>query len=128
MYTSLPNRTAHPVDLYRFCARAGGVTIIASWLVLLVQEALRPGFDSHVTSEYQQLAALAMVFGGYILGWWKEFAGGMLAIIGTITFFAVVIMTQQAPAPPAAVWFAAPGAFYLLASACTEKHSDAKSE
>ena len=123
MYTTLPHRSVHPVDLYRFCARAGGIIIIVSWLALLSKELLRPGSAPDSTGAYEQGAALAMVFGGYILGWWKEFAGGIVAIVGTITFFAVVTMTQQVAPPAAAVWFAAPGAFYLLASAYSQKQS-----
>ena len=72
---------------------------------------------------YGQPAALAVVFAGYVIGWWKELAGGALAIVGTFAFFALLAAKSKTPPEPAAVWFAAPGILYLLAFQYNERRN-----
>ena len=114
MYTSLPHPNVNYSNALRWCARASGVFLMVSWVVLFAAEAIRQGLDKPAVNTYSQAIALAVVFAGYVLGWWKEYAGGALAILGTFAFFAIVIVTSYVPPDPAAVWFAAPGVLYLL--------------
>jgi hypothetical protein len=51
---------------------------------------------------------------GYLLGWRYEFAGGLLAILGTVAFFVVCALTLGLPSA-AAIGFAVPGVLYLVA-------------
>ena len=59
--------------------------------------------------------ALAVVFGGYALGWRHELAGGALAIVGTIAFFVINALTVHVLPGAAALWFAVPGLLYIQA-------------
>jgi hypothetical protein len=78
-------------------------------------EAIRAGWDPPSTVSAYQAAALLVVFAGYLLGWRYEFAGGLLAILGTVTFYAVCALTLGTLPTAGAIGFAVPGILYLLA-------------
>lgn len=124
MYTSLPNPIVSYSNALRWCARASGVFLMVSWVVLFGAEAIRQGLDKPAMNTAGQGVALAVVFAGYVLGWWKEYAGGALAILGMFAFFAIVIVTSHAPPDPAAVWFAAPGALSLFSHFYSEQRAN----
>jgi hypothetical protein len=110
MYISLQEQHASYPWLFCWCGRGGGVILIIAWLALVIDEFATPGFAGPTATAYYQAAALALVFVGYALGWWKELAGGVLVILGTLAFFAVHRMTLNVWPGPGAAWFAAPGA------------------
>jgi hypothetical protein len=97
---------------------------MVSWLALFITDTIRQGISEPAMNTHGQAAALAMVFAGYVLGWWKEFAGGVLAILGTFAFYAIVAVTSHAPPAPEAVWFAAPGIMYLLSYFYDERRNE----
>jgi hypothetical protein len=70
------------------------------------------GFD---VSIFGQVASLALVFAGYAVGWRREYAGGILVIVGMLAFFGVVLSTTGTIPPLAVLLFAVPGVLYLLA-------------
>jgi len=113
MYASFPTRNADVSSPIRWFARVSSVVLMAIWLALFVSEVCRPGYGSDVSYALPQGVALAIVFAGYIVGWWKELAGGLLAIAGTI-LFCVLIGVMQGVSPGAAILFAVPGILYLL--------------
>ena len=76
---------------------------------------MRPGFDGPGINTFGQAASLAIVFAGYAIGWRKELAGGIAAIVGTLAFFVVVLTTTREMPGVAALLFAIPGVLYLLA-------------
>jgi hypothetical protein len=88
---------------------------MTAWVLLVLLEVARRDVEPPSASAYYQAAALAIVFAGYVLGWRKELAGGILAIIGTVAFFAVHVVTIGILPGLEAVWFAAPGVLFLLA-------------
>jgi hypothetical protein len=110
---------SHPIPwptVARWCARATGVVLIAEWVVIAIAELFHPDF--YVSpGMYSQGAALALVFAGYALGWRWEWLGGILAIAGTVAFFAAYAFVVGASPPPgiAALLFAVPGVLYLEA-------------
>ncbi len=108
---------AHPVswsELCRWSARASAIVLMACWVVYAVVELFNPDF--HLTPELKvQGVALAFVFAGYAVGWRHEVVGGLMAVAGTLAFFAInAWAVGQAPQLPAA-WFAAPGVLMLIA-------------
>jgi hypothetical protein len=113
MYTSIQNRQVSDSSLFRYCGRAGGLIVMASWLVVVVVEAVRQG--PPVLGNYYQAIPLAMIFAGYAIGWRKEILGGSLAIIGTLVFIAQYVAMFRVFPDAGAVWFAAPGVLYLIA-------------
>lgn len=113
MYTSIQNRQVSDSSLFRYCGRAGGLIVMASWLVVVVVEAVRQG--PPVLENYYQAIPLAMIFAGYAIGWRKEILGGLLAIVGALAFIAQYVAMFGVFPNAGAVWFAAPGVLYLIA-------------
>ena len=124
MFATSPRASVNYSYLFRWSARAAGALLMVSWLALFISEITRQGLGKPAFNTHGQAAALAIVFAGYILGWWKEFAGGVLAIVGTLAFFAVIVATDAMPPEAGMVWFAAPGILYLLASFYSDKRSE----
>jgi hypothetical protein len=93
-----------------------GVVLIVEWLCFAVVELFHPDFYV-APGMYYQGAALAIVFAGYAIGWRSELFGGILAIAGTVAFFAAYVFVVGSSPPPgiAAAWFAVPGVLYLEA-------------
>jgi hypothetical protein len=58
---------------------------------------------------------LAVVFAGYAIGWRYELAGGLIAVLGTIAFFWVNVVTIGDPPDHVAAIFALPGVLQILA-------------
>jgi hypothetical protein len=101
--------------LFRWTARASAVVMIGIWLGLILAEAMQGKIVEPGVAAFYQAAALAVVFAGYAIGWRHELAGGLLAVVGTVAFFAVHVLSLQFWPDLSAVWFAAPGVLYLLA-------------
>jgi hypothetical protein len=115
MYTSVHRSPVSYAHLFRWAARAGAIIVVVAWLALVLMEAVRSRFEQPSVDTYYQAASLAIVFAGYLIGWWKEPTGGVIAILGTMSFFAVHALTLGMLPGLAAAWFAAPGVLYLLA-------------
>jgi hypothetical protein len=117
MYASFPTRYVNLGNTLRWIARASGILMILIWVTLFIRETFRSHFEFD-PSGYPQAAAIAVIFAGYLLGWWKEYAGGVLAIAGTVLFYWIVIVFQGIPMDAGSLFFAVPGVLYLLASDC----------
>ena len=115
MQTTMRRHYAFDPDLFRWLARASAVVLVAAWLALVIREALISHFEAPSVSTYYQAAALAIVFAGYAIGWRTELAGGLIAILGTLAFYAVHIQTLGNLPNIAVAWFAAPGILFLAA-------------
>jgi hypothetical protein len=113
MNASFPTRHADVSSTIRWFARASGVVLMVVWLAFFFNELLRPDFGFERNSLIQG-AALSVVFAGYILGWMKEVPGGILAVVGTIVYCLLGVVTECMVGPAAAL-FAVPGFLYLLA-------------
>jgi hypothetical protein len=113
MYSSIQQRPMPISILFRWAGRASGSLLFVVWFAFVVQEAMQSGAP-FVATIYQGIA-FALVFAGYALGLRYELIGGILAILGTIAFFAVVAITTQILPQAEAAWFAVPGLLYLLA-------------
>ncbi len=105
----------------RDAAAASGATLIACWMVLLVQEAIRSGNWIPNLQSYNQALVLAVVFASYAIGWRQELVGAILALAGTAIFFAVGYAGANLLPPLPAIWLAAPGVLYLLAWVCKDR-------
>ena len=107
----------HPLSWTQVCrwgARTIAIVLVVSWTAYFVAEVFRPDFSIPATLRMQG-AALAVVFAAYAIGWRWELAGGALAVLGTLAFFAVnAFVVGRVPAL-GALWFAAPGLLYLEA-------------
>lgn len=114
MYVSTPHPPVPWAFLLRAAARTCAVILFAGWAAFLAAEMVRPGFQTPLRT-MAQAVALAVVFGGYAVGWKHELIGGLMTLAGVVLFYIVnVLDTQVLPAPEAA-WFAVPGLLYLLA-------------
>jgi hypothetical protein len=113
MYTSIQNRQVSDSSLFRYCGRAGGLIVVASWLVAVIFDTTRQGLP--IIENYYQAIPLALIFAGYAVGWRKEILGGLLTIVGAFVFIAQYVAMFGTYPEAGAVWFAAPGVFYLIA-------------
>jgi hypothetical protein len=120
MYISLQEQHASYPWLFRWCARAGGAILILAWIATVIAETARQDGAALAPATYQG-TALAVVFVGYILGWRNELAGGILAILGTVAFFAVHVLTFGGLPVLGAISFVVPGVLYLLAWKYTDQ-------
>jgi len=100
-------------SLFRFCGRAGGVIILAVWMLMVALEFVHWG--APVIDNYYQAAFLGFVFIGYAVGWHYEVLGAALVIVGTLGFMALNLVLFKMAPTSGAEWFAAPGVFYLIA-------------
>jgi hypothetical protein len=115
MLTSIKTGPVLFSDQLRLTARASAAVLVVTWLAFIVSEVMRPGFGDLGVSHFGQAVSLAVVFAGYAIGFRNELAGGAVAIVGTLAFFAVVLATSGQIPGLAAVLFAIPGVLYLLA-------------
>jgi hypothetical protein len=113
MYRSVQLRPVSIAEVYRWLGRASSSVLLLTWITYVSIEATRP--DPFTLASAYQAAAFMVVFAGYLLGWRYELTGGLLAIMGTVAFFAVCVLTMGIPPSAAAIGFAVPGVFYLLA-------------
>jgi hypothetical protein len=115
MYASV--RRPHVFDVHsaRWLARASAAILVVTWLALVMAEAVRSRFETPSLESLYQAAVFGIVFAGYAIGLRKELAGGVIAIVGTVAFFAVYLMTLGGLPHLAAALFAAPGVLYLMA-------------
>jgi hypothetical protein len=115
MFTSVKTGPVLFSDQLRLAARASAVVLVVVWLAFIVSDVLRPGFGNLGVSHFGQAVSIAVVFAGYAIGFRKELAGGIVATVGTLAFFAVVLATSGEIPGLGAVLFAFPGVMYLLA-------------
>jgi peptidoglycan/LPS O-acetylase OafA/YrhL len=115
MYASIHKHDLTYADFFRDCAAAGAAIIAASWLGLVVSEAIRSHQWIPNISAFPQAIGLAFIFAAYAIGWRRELIGAVLAIFGTVAFFAVGYLSMGVIPPLPALWLAVPGILYLLA-------------
>jgi hypothetical protein len=94
----------------------------------VIAELARSEFGTLSIDSSYHAAALAMVFFGYAVGWREELLGGLFAILGTAAYFLAVALTAGSLPGIEAVWFSAPGVFYLLAWQCSHRHDNRRSK
>ena len=120
MYSSAQHGPASNSDLFRWLGRVSGSLLLIAWIAYVTQEVISQGAPS--PGAVYQGAAFAVIFAGYALGWRHELAGGLLAILGTVAFFAIVGVSLGVLPQVAAAAFAVPGVLYLLAWRCDDGH------
>jgi hypothetical protein len=114
MYASSQHPPVPWAYLLRSGARVCAVILFAGWAAYVAAEMFRPGFQAPIRT-LAQAVALAVVFGGYAVGWRYERLGGGLTLAGVALFFAVNLLDTQVMPDLAAAFFAIPGVLYLLA-------------
>ena len=115
MYASLRGQHMSAAQVLHALAAACGAALAASWLGLLVLEALRSDYWIPNLYSYDQALVLAVVFASYAIGWRHALIGAALALAGTAVYFSITYASSGAMPQLPAVWFAAPGILYLLA-------------
>jgi hypothetical protein len=111
MYTVVKQPTVCDGDRVRWLARTSAGILFTIWLAMVLAEVLSLRFQAPPNAIYQAVA-LAVVFAGYAIGWRQELTGGMMAILGTIAYFLINVLTIGPP-PDGAALFAVPGIFYV---------------
>jgi hypothetical protein len=97
------------------------VLLFLAWSVVVVSEFLRFGAPAALTLSLG--VAFAIVFAGYVVGWRYELVGGIVTLVGVAALFATSIYVFQDLPQLAVIWFAAPGALYLLAWTYDKRHA-----
>jgi CHASE2 domain-containing sensor protein len=118
MYASTHNRRLEWAEMLHMGAAAIGAVLFASWAGFVVAEAFRSDFQP-AAATYVQAAILAVVFGGYVIGWRRAVLGGVMSLVGTAAFFVVSLYggtAAQAVAESPAMLFAVPGFLYLVSA------------
>lgn len=121
MNTSIQIRRMSDTSFFRWMGRSAGVVLFVIWTLFVVSNLPR---EELLWGAYLQAAGLAIVFAGYLAGWWNELIGGVTTIVGTAAYFAVCVLTTQLTPGPEVLLFAVPGICYLLAFAREEKLGD----
>jgi hypothetical protein len=121
MYASTQKHPVSYATLFRNCGRLGGVFVIVSWAVLVSKELYYQG--APLPDLYLQAAALGIIFAGYVVGWWRELLGGVLAVLGTIAFYIVCVEILEITVLPETILLAVPGIFYMLAYGAEREHA-----
>jgi hypothetical protein len=124
MNRSLQMRMSSPAEQFRLAGRLAGLFAIVTWAAFVAYEYVRSGPPMFNAIVVNQAAALAVVFGGYLVGWRNELVGALLAVLGTIWF--VVVCEISSDANPDALFFAVPGLLYLAAWSYDYRHSKTK--
>jgi hypothetical protein len=116
MYASVHHDPIPVSQLLRWTGRAAGALLFVAWLAYFVVEITRPSIPpTFALPTSAQGIALAVVFGGYALGWRHERAGAIVVLGATAAYIAIVVAATWSVPSPAILWFAAPGVLYLLA-------------
>jgi hypothetical protein len=115
MYTFAQRPYVFDANFFRWIGRMSALVLAVIWAVMVVSEAIAFRFQIPAMRTFYQAAAMGIVFGGYAIGWRQELIGGLLAIVGTLVFYAVHVATLETLPEMAAALFAVPGVFYLLA-------------
>jgi len=121
MFASVQDRHLSYSWLFRNCGRLGGLIVMASCVALAIYDITRNGAPA--PEAYFQAGALAIVFAGYVIGWSREMLGGALAVVGTVLFYVLHIVTIGSAPLPTAALFALPGIFFMLARYLDEHRS-----
>ena len=111
MNTSVRMRDLSDSTMFRWYGRAAGVILFVTWTIFVVSDLPR---QDQYWGTYLQAAGLAIVFAGYLAGWWNELIGGVMTIVGTAVYFAICAWATQIIPRPETLMFAAPGVCYLL--------------
>jgi hypothetical protein len=122
MYAFTQNHHVSYADVFRWTARVAGVILCFAWLGFAITEVARTGFRTLSVDSSYQAAAFVLVFIGYAVGWRRELFGGLVAIIGTASYFLLVALTIHVLPGIEAAWFAAPGVLYLLTWQCDRRN------
>lgn len=116
MYTLTHKPHFNYYAVCRYAAVIVAAILMSNWLGLVIAEAIRDWKLVPNIHSFPQAVILAFVFGGYVMGWRKELAGGLISILGTLAFFAHHWIVLGTPPGLAIFWFAVPGLLFLLAS------------
>ena len=109
----------------RLLSRAAQVCALAlfvGWLALVVGELINSHFQWPSPHAFYQAAALALVFGGYMLSYRHALAGSLAAIVGTVAFFVISFATSGVMPSVHALWFAIPAVLTLAAWAYIRRY------
>lgn len=104
---------------WRWTARIFSTVIIALTLMFFIGEGLNEGFHWSRMSNRALLQGLCFPVGmiaGFIIGWWRERLGGVIAVVSAVMFYGVHYFFEHTW--PRGLWFflfALPGVFFLLA-------------
>ncbi len=101
--------------LLSYGAQICGVVLFVGWLAFVIGELIQSRFAMPDVGSFYQAAALLTVFAGYLVSRWHAIGGSLLAIGGTIGFFAVAFATSGVLPPMNALWFVAPAVLTLMA-------------
>jgi hypothetical protein len=107
-----------PVSLPRllsWAAKVCGVVLFVSWVGFVVSELFINHFEMPDIEAFYQAGALVVVFGGYLLSRKHALAGSLIAIVGTLCFFAIAFATSGVVPQLGAAWFAVPAVLTLAA-------------
>jgi hypothetical protein len=105
-------RSVSDATMFRWYGRVAGMILFVAWTILVVSDLPR---QDQYWGTYLQAAGLAIVFAGYLAGWWNELIGGVMTIVGMAVYVAICAWATQVIPRPEILMFAVPGVCYLLA-------------
>lgn len=115
MNTRLVREPVSVPRMLSWAAKVCGIVLFVGWLLFVVSELFKNHFEMPDLYAFYQAAALAVVFGGYLLSRKQAFWGSLVAIAGTLGFFAISFATSGVVPQLGAIWFAVPAVLTLAA-------------
>jgi hypothetical protein len=100
----------------RWTARVTGLLLVGLVLVFMFGYGGPPNVFTQSVPVQLEFLATAMMLAGFVLGWWREAAGGGLALIGFALFFGVEMVENGSPPGGAIPLFCVPGVLLLISS------------
>jgi hypothetical protein len=90
--------------------------LLALVLVIVVGHGGLPNILEQPVAVQLEFAAMGVMLLGLVIGWVREFLGGLLVLAGLAAFNAVELVVNGRPALGAFPLFAVPGVLFLLSA------------
>jgi hypothetical protein len=107
--------------VFRWSARITALVLLAGWVTLVAIEGVPPesGLSAIV---WGQLAAMLVLFAGYVLAWRREVLGALVAIAAFGMFYAIHLWGVDGWPQLAFAVFAAPAVLFFVAHKLDTHH------
>jgi peptidoglycan/LPS O-acetylase OafA/YrhL len=102
--------------LVHWSARVTSLAMLGLVIFIFIGHGGPPNVFLQPTPVQLEFAAMALMLLGLVVGWWREWLGGLVVLVGLAAFNAVELTVNGQPAKGAFPLFALPGVLFLLSA------------